>query len=111
MWPHGALRGNVEAVDKRNDFIDWNEGRDGYVPGPKPASKANERQFLLRIRTEELLGSLLAAAGTIWATYVATNDYASLWHTQIMPPGPVEVCALGILVWLHAKWRRSMKIG
>ncbi len=111
MCLRGALRGTVEVVDKRNDFIDWNQGRDGYVPGPRPASKAKERRYLLRIRTEELLGSLLAAAGTIWATYVATNDYASLWHTQIMPPGPVEVCALGILVWLHAKWRRSMKIG
>jgi hypothetical protein len=102
-------RGNLEAVDKRNDFIDWNEGRDGYVPAPGAVTKAAERQFLLRTRTEELLGSLLAGAGTIWATYVATQDYASLWHTQIMPPGPVEVCALGILVWLHAKWRRSLK--
>jgi hypothetical protein len=102
-------RGNLEAVDKRNDFIDWNEGRDGYVPAPRAVTKAAERQFLLRTRTEELLGSLLAGAGTIWATYVATQDYASLWHTQIMPPGPVEVCALGILVWLHAKWRRSLK--
>jgi hypothetical protein len=111
MCLQSVRRGNVEAVDKRNDFIDWNEGRDGYVPGPKPAGKANERQFFLRIRTEELFGSLLAAAGTIWATYVATSDYASLWRTQIMPPGPVEVCALGILVWLHAKWRRSMKVG
>jgi hypothetical protein len=103
MCLEGPLRGTLEAVDKRNDFIDWNEGRDGYVPPAKPASKAKERQFLLRIRTEELVGSLLAA--------VATSDYASLWHTQIMPPGPVEVCALGILVWLHAKWRRSMKVG
>ena len=111
MCLRGALRGNVEAVDKRSDFIDWNEGRDGYVPVPKPAGKANERQFFLRIRTEELFGSLLAAAGTIWATYIATKDYTSLLHMQIMPPGPVEVCALGILVWLHAKWRRSMKVG
>jgi len=106
---HSPPRGNLEAVAKRNDFIDWNEGRDGYVPTPRAVTKASERQFLLRTRTEELLGSLLAGAGTIWATYVATQDYASLWHTQIMPPGPVEVCALGILVWLHAKWRRSLK--
>ena len=96
-------------MSKRDDFIDWNEGRDGYVPPARHAGKVSERQFFLRIRTEELFGSLLAAAGTIWATYVATSDYASLWHTQIMPPGPVEVCALGILVWLHAKWRRSLK--
>jgi hypothetical protein len=30
---------------------------------------------------------------------------------QIMPPGPVEVCALGILAWLHAKWRRATRAG
>ena len=51
-------RGNLEAVDKRNDFIDWNEGRDGYVPAPRAVTKAAERQFLLRTRTEELFGTL-----------------------------------------------------
>ncbi|MGA9978780.1 MAG: hypothetical protein WBQ08_09105 [Candidatus Sulfotelmatobacter sp.] len=88
----------------RNEYL-------GRVPAPKPASPPSRPRYILRIRTEELLGSLLAAAGTIWATYVATSDYTSLLHMQIMPPGPVEVCALGILVWLHAKWRRSLKIG
>jgi len=83
----------------------------GRVPAPQPASQPGGQRYLLRIRTEELVGSLIASAGTIWATYVATRDYNSLLHMQIMPPGPVEVCALGILVWLHAKWRRSMKIG
>jgi hypothetical protein len=83
----------------------------GRLPVPKPASTSSSPQYFIRIRTEELLGSLLAAAGTIWATYVATGDYNSLLRMQIMPPGPVEVCALGILIWLHAKWRRSMKAG
>jgi hypothetical protein len=99
--------------------MDWDRGREGYValprtatyvPVPKPSTKPSSQRYLLRVRTEEHLGSLLAAAGTIWATYVATIDYASLWQMQILPPGPVEVCALGILVWLHAKWRRSMKV-
>lgn len=83
----------------------------GRVPAPQPASVSSGQGYLIRIRTEELLGSLLAAAGTIWATYVATGDYASLLRMQIMPPGPVEVCGLGILIWLHAKWRRSTKAG
>lgn len=65
---------------------------------------------LLSIRAEERLGSLIAAAGTAWAVYVATVDYNNLWRMQIMPPGPVEVCLLGILAWIHAKWRRSNKI-
>ena len=101
----------------QSDHIDWDEGRQGYVDVPtthtpiqQPARRASSQRHLLSIRAEERLGSLIAAGGTIWATYVATEDYASLWRMQIMPPGPVEVCALGILVWLHAKWRRSMKV-
>jgi disulfide bond formation protein DsbB len=65
---------------------------------------------LLTVRREERFGSLVAAAGVIWGIYIATKDYDSLWHFQINPPGPLEVCALGILAWLHAKWRRSLKV-
>ena len=28
----------------------------------------------------------------------------SLWKFNILPPGSLEVCAIGILIWLHAKW-------
>jgi hypothetical protein len=104
-----------------SDNIDWGQGRERegylalpptrtYVPVPKPASKPSGHRYLFSIRAEERCGSLLAAAGATWATYVATVDYASLWQMQILPPGPMEVCALGVLVWLHAKWRRSTKI-
>jgi hypothetical protein len=96
-------------MPNHDDYIDWNQGREPVHTLPPP--KASGQRYFLRIRTEEYFGSLLSAAGIIWATYVATQDYASLWHMQIMPPGPVEVCGLGILVWLHAKWRRSMKAG
>jgi hypothetical protein len=106
----------------KGDYIDWDSGREGYVNSqnrfvpvveiPRPAKKVKgQRGGLLGIRAEEHLGSLIAAGGTVWAVYVATVDYANLWRMQIMPPGPVEVCALGILTWLHAKWRRSTKVG
>jgi hypothetical protein len=120
------IRGTVEAVTKsyQSDYIDWDAGREGYVDLPPPpvyvsvrkpasksrAGKSSGQRYLLSISTEERLGSLIAAAGTIWATHAATIDYAGLWHFQIMPPGPLEVCALGILAWLHAKWRRSTKV-
>jgi hypothetical protein len=110
----------VGKSDKGN-LIDWDSGREGYVNAqnrfvpvvaiPKPAKKAKSKGGgLLSIRAQERLGSLIAAGGTVWAVYVATMDYANLWRMQIMPPGPVEVCALGILAWLHAKWRRSTKV-
>jgi hypothetical protein len=106
------------AVTKpyQNDYIDWDKGRDGYVnsrtayvPNPKPAAKPSGTRYFLSISAEERVGSLIAAGGTIWAAYVATVDYAGLWRMQIMPPGPVEICILGVLAWLHAKWRRSTK--
>jgi hypothetical protein len=109
-------------VEKSNKdgYIDWDAGREGYITSrvkfvpvvaiPKPAKKAPGQNNLLSIRAEERLGSLIAAAGTIWVVYVATVDYNSLWRVQINPPGPLEVCFLGILAWLHAKWRRSTKV-
>jgi hypothetical protein len=108
----GTLRDVVKPYQA--DYIDWDAGRKDYnnspprqIPVHQPAPK---QQGLLSILGEERLGSLVAAAGTIWAVYVATVDYNSLWRMQIMPPGPVEVCALGVLAWLHAKWRRSTKV-
>jgi hypothetical protein len=109
----------VGKTDPR-EFVDWNSRREGYVDTPnkfvpvvaipKPAKKPPAKGSLLSIRAEESLGSLIAAGGTVWAVYVATVDYNNLWRMQIMPPGPVEVCLLGVLAWLHAKWRRSTKV-
>ncbi len=111
--------GTLESVAKSDpsEYIDWDAGREGYVQSPnkfipvvaipKNAKQDPAQKRLQSIRSEELWASLIAAAGTIWAVYVATTDYDNLWKMQIMPPGPVEVCALGILAWLHAKWRRS----
>jgi len=97
--------------------MEWDLDREGYLKPPPvayapihaPARKPAKDGHFLSIHAEVRLGSLIAAAGTIWAVYVATVDYDSLWRLQIMPPGPVEVCAIGILAWLHAKWRRSIR--
>lgn len=103
-----------------SDDIGWDARREGYVNSqskfipvvaiPKPARSTPGQRHLASIRREELLASLLAAGGTMWGVYVATVDYNTLWHMRIMPPGPVEVCALGILAWLHAKYRRSTRV-
>ena len=108
------------AKSKQPDYIDWDAGREGYVQSRdkfvpvvdlrKPAKKASSEGNLLGVRAEERLGSLIAAGGTIWMVYVATTDLDHLWQMRIMPPGPLEVCAVGVLAWLHAKWRRSLKL-
>ena len=103
----------------KGDFFDWDEGREGYIdrpvvayvampkPAVSPAEKAAKQKHALSIQWEERVASLIAAAGAMWAVYVATADYTNLWRLQFLPPGPLEVCALGVLAWLHAKWRRS----
>jgi hypothetical protein len=80
-------------------------GRHGAVP-----AKSRSEAPLIRIKTEERLGSLVSAAGVIWAVNEATKGLDELWKLTILPPGPLEVCAIGILIWLHAKWRRSVKV-
>ena len=110
----------VVAKPYDNDYFDWDQGREGYVdrpvvayvaapkPAVHPAQPQQKQTHSLSIQWEERVASLIAAAGAMWAVYVATVDYTALWRVQIMPPGPVEVCALGVLAWLHAKWRRSL---
>lgn len=104
----------------KNDFLDFAGSRESYehqkvqvtyapVASAQKRGSSGTEPLLAKIRREERFGSLVAAAGTIWAVYVGTHDYASLMRLQFSPPGPLEVCALGILIWLHAKWRRSLR--
>lgn len=109
------------AKSDQTEYIDWDAGREGYVESRnkyvpvvaihKPSKPASASGNLASIRHEERFGSLVAAAGTIWAVYVATHNYSDLWRLQLSPPGPMEICGLGILAWLHAKWRRSTRAG
>jgi hypothetical protein len=62
------------------------------------------------IHGEESVGSLIAAGGIVWSVQEATKSLAELWQLRLLPPGPLEVCAIGILIWLHAKWRRSVNV-
>ena len=108
----------VPTVEKK-DYIDWDAGREGYQQTPvrhaggvsmqKSQSSVAAETTLAKIRLEERLGSLVAGGGIIWIVYVATHDYTNFWRLQFSPPGPLETTALGILIWLHAKWRRSLK--
>ena len=88
--------------------------RDGYTPTPSTylprKAVAPKKSEGVRIRTEVRLGSLIAAGGVIWTAHEATRDVTSLWQLRILPPGPLEVCAIGILVWLHARYRQATRI-
>jgi hypothetical protein len=113
--------GTVSIVTKYQQTEDaaWNRGREGYLdlpqkpvyaPVAKPAKKSKGQGPLLSISTEVRLGSLIAAGGMIWGAYTATQAYAGVLSLEIVRHEPMEVCAVGILVWLHAKWRLATKI-
>jgi hypothetical protein len=51
----------------------------------------------------------MAGGGIIWTPHAATVDYPGLWQLRLLAPGSVEVCAPGILIWLHAKSRHAGK--
>lgn len=57
---------------------------------------------------QERIGALIAAAGLGWGAKVATDDFGTLHHLQLPTGGPLELCALGILLWIYAKYRRSV---
>ena len=59
----------------------------------------------MAIHSEEQIASLIAAAGVIWAARVITTSMLPAYAT-VLTVGPMETCDIGILVWLHAKWRR-----
>jgi hypothetical protein len=62
---------------------------------------------------EERCGCLVGAGGLIWAVYHGTyqvNDIAQGFTAVYLKSGPLELTAIGILIWLHAKWRRATHI-
>lgn len=61
------------------------------------------------------LGSLVAGGGIVWAVYIATQDPETAidfgisgLRTIFLRSGPMEVCAIGILMWLAGKWRGAV---
>jgi hypothetical protein len=66
------------------------------------------------------IGSLICGAGIAWAVYIATDgleysEYLDVILSRgfikvVMSPGPIEVLGLGVIIWLHAKWRSSVDI-
>jgi hypothetical protein len=60
--------------------------------------------YPISVRSQEQIGSVVSGAGIIWATQVWTS---SRWGMLglLLTRGPIEVCTLGILIWVTAKWR------
>jgi len=61
------------------------------------------------VRFEERMASLVAAGGLIWAAKIAAASYSQM-PAVAFPLPPLEVCFIGVAMWLHAKWRRSVRL-
>jgi hypothetical protein len=82
----------------------WPLERKGYdkpLPVAYAAMPLKSARPRLPITLEKQIGGLTAAAGAIWAAQAVPG-------TLMVTPGPLEVCGVGVLLWLHAKWRRAL---
>jgi hypothetical protein len=89
----------------------WPEERPGYdapvpvayaalpvVPSPRPG---------IPLWVEEKVAACIAVAGVLWSAQAVTTPISRVANLTATP-GPLELCGISILVWLHIKWRRSM---
>lgn len=94
--------------------IDYGAPRErvGYsvnYAAPTSAKHIERESFWRQPRNESRLGLLMFGGGLIWAVKVETIDISNFFRL-LLTPGPLEICAIGLLVWLHAKWRRSIRL-
>jgi len=61
------------------------------------------------IHWEERLASLVAAGGLVWCVYAATQRFTAIESIRL-PNEAMYTTAIGVLLWLHAKWRRSVNV-
>ncbi len=54
-----------------------------------------------------VVGAGLALAARAVAGPIATNGAESL-RMLMITHGPIELVGLGVVLWLHARWRRSL---
>ncbi|MBI2678404.1 MAG: hypothetical protein HYX28_06455 [Candidatus Koribacter versatilis] len=95
---------------------EWPHERVGYEHKRPTAAYAAagsttviQRTRFHRAWVEERVGSLTAAGAMFWAAYTIARTGGLRLDSLLHTPGPIEVAAVGILVWLHAKWLRSTR--
>lgn len=64
----------------------------------------HNRLKTLPIRLQAQIGSIISGLGIVWCAQVWTTRPLGV-RALVSAPGDVELCALGVLVWLIAKWR------
>jgi hypothetical protein len=113
VWP--AAASEQDSVPR--DF--WPAEREGYSDTPRaayatvaPSTPPEPARQRMSIRTESRIGALIMVVGLIWFAYsTLTQPGFLMLASMLLPPnGPVAVTGIGVLIWLHAKWRRSVTV-
>jgi hypothetical protein len=99
------------AIRRQADYWPEHEGPKGpeLHAVPRSASGSGLWNLFFGVKTETRVGSLVAAAGLIMAAKTGTMQVSRLADLTF-PPGPLEICAIGLLIWLHAKWRHATRV-
>ena len=92
----------------------WGHEREGYTQHPPEVAYAPAKPVVgvstpHWLHWEVRFGALGAGFGILWGVHVSATHpriLDALWET----PGPLEVCAISTLIWLHAKWHRSTRL-
>ena len=94
----------------------WPAEREGYSDvhcvayAPMQEVPPLKQRRRLPIEIQERMSTLIVVAGMIAAAHAAIGGFSDALQLHLFPPGPLEICALGVLIWLHAKWRRLVKL-
>jgi len=114
MGASPKMRPTPPARERQGYDVDYGAPRHrvGYnvvYDGPRASKGVEFESWWQRPATEARLGLITFGGGAIWAAKVETIQISNIVHL-LLTPGPLEISAIGLLVWLHAKWRKSVRI-
>src|SRR5437764_10963412 len=96
----------------QNRAEEWPFEREGYSDQPQAASAAAPPANMPAPshpgRLETFLGSVLAGVGAVWTAQIVTQAGLTVPGTLTLNSHPIELTGIGILLWLHGKYRKSV---
>jgi hypothetical protein len=112
MAAHARTRPIAPAQEREGYEIAYGATRHRVAynaAGPLIAGCVEVEAWWKRPATEARLGQIAFAGGLIWATTAQTIEISNVFHL-LTSPGPLEISGAGLLLWLHAKWRRAVRV-
>jgi hypothetical protein len=104
--PRGPVSGNRAQ--------EWPYEREGYSEKPQaayaPVTPTKGATLSYPGRLEAFLGSVIAGAGAVWTAQIVTAAGLVIPGTLTLHSHSVELTGIGILIWLHGKYRKATAV-